>query len=303
VAFLGRVTGDPALVFWTEAGNYAEGFRRAEKIIHRSPSMVEASASAPLARGLLRVGAWTALLAVGLAVALVGGQRRRLRRRSWGPKRWSVAILGSSVAGLTAGVAGQLLYSLLSERFGTQRLPGAGVLAVPAAGRLLAWSFLGAVLGRGMARFIPNLPAGRSLLAGAAGGLAGGWGFAAATAVLGDRAGRLLGAPVLGLSLGLMIALVEAVSRRAWLEIDYGNDETESVALGAEPVVIGSDSGSCTVYASGAAHRACRYRMMGDRVVVEDLATHRTRLVSSGERTDIGDVAVTVRGADRPVRA
>ncbi len=113
---------------------------------------------------------------------------------------------------------------------------GEGVCAVAARaptllvrGRVLAWVVLGALLGRGRAFFVPNLPPDRALLGGAIGGALGAVGFLGAASAFADVAGRLLGAALLGFLMGLMIALVEYLWSRP--------------AVGLQRLVLGQSTG------------------------------------------------------------
>ncbi|MHC4731836.1 MAG: vWA domain-containing protein, partial [Planctomycetota bacterium] len=183
--FLARLTGDPALVFHAKAGNYGEVFQQAAQVIYGPGTIVESASEggSSLEQKLLRSGGWTALLALGISLALIAGQNRQRRRRGVSLRQAFVAIPGSLVAGAAAGAAGQLIYQS-AERFPSLEL----------AARMAGWVILGALLGRGMALVVPNLKPRRALLGGALGGAVGAAGFLWAAGALSDIAGRLTGA-------------------------------------------------------------------------------------------------------------
>ena len=116
---------------------------------------------------VLAIGVWTALLAVGLSLALVAGQNKYLGKPLFASGRvplWLV-IVGAAVAGFVSGTIGQaLFFAFLS-------------LGVAKLGHLLGWMLLGALLGAGVSFFVPNLDAKKAALAGLAGGLLGALAF------------------------------------------------------------------------------------------------------------------------------
>jgi len=293
--YLKRLTDDDSLVFRTSSGNFDSAFLEAEKAIYAAPTLVESSetASVPpidqLGPTLLRIGAWTAILSLGIATALIVAQNRQLHRRALTLQQIGVALPGSLIAGFAAGAAGQILFLLASQ-----------VPALEVAGRFAAWTLLGALVGLGMSSIVPNLDRRRAWVGGAIGGAIGVAGFLwiakAMTDIAqwGDVLARLAGACVLGFAIGLMIALVDVVFRRVWLEVDYGNRETEDVTLGETPVSIGSDDGRCTIYAGGAKPIECRFRIDHNAIVCEDVESHVIEPVAPGTKRKIGKIEVTV---------
>jgi len=89
---------------------------------------------------------WTGVLGVGIALALTIGQNVYLRRRVLTLGQGIKGTGGSLIAGLIAGIAGQLLF-----------VPVAEVVVLVSLGRVVGWSLLGGLLGAGMSAFIPNL--------------------------------------------------------------------------------------------------------------------------------------------------
>lgn len=293
--YLARLTGDPQLVFRANSGRFEEGFKQAERAIYGG-SLVESSVRSGFVSSLLRTAGWTALAAWGASLALVIGQNLYVHRASLTIREGLIATAGGLGAGIVGGVAGQLPYALVSA---AANLPTIGPLlawTVLPLGRIAGWAILGGLVGRGLALFIPNFESRRSILGGAAGGAMGAIGFLVAS-LLGDVAGALVGAAILGGAIGLMLALVEAAYRQAWLEVRYGLKETITVTLGAEPVRIGSDSRACHVYARGARGLAYQYKWEAGRVVCVDYATEISEVVAPDSSKEIGGVTVTVRAS------
>lgn len=249
-------------------------------------------AFSPLAA--MMIGIWTALLAVGLCLALVVGQNRYLGRPPLARGRvpLSLMITGAAIAGFLSGSVGQSLFAFLLSS-------GVGSL-----GFLVGWVLLGGLLGVGVSYFVPNLDRKKAMIAGLVGGLLGAAGY-----LIGSHAaewlGRFAGAAMLGFCIGLMVAIVEAAFRRAWLEVRYGERETISVNLGPEPVKVGGDARACTIWARGAADVALRYFVRDGRVVCEDAPSRSEAIAGNGATRTLGTLTLIVHtggGEAAPVR-
>ncbi|MEZ2250020.1 VWA domain-containing protein [Microcoleus sp.] len=228
--FLTQLTGDRSLVFYANSGDFDRAFRQAEEAIYGS-QLVESGSTGDygLVYSLLRIGGWTALLAIGTSLALIAGQNHYLRRRLLTPSEGTMGTGGSLAAGVAAGAIGQLLF-----------LPVAGIPILALGGRVIGWTILGTFLGGGMSFFVPNLEIRRALQAGGIGGAAGAIGFLLVSAISGDLVGRLVGAAIVGFFIGLAIALIEDLSRRAWLIVHWTPSEQTPINLGTTPVIFGS---------------------------------------------------------------
>ncbi len=298
--YLARITGDPALVFRATAGNFDESFQQAEKALFRS--LVESSPTGlGLLPSVLQLAAWTALLALGVSLALIGGQNLYLHRSVLTPREAILGTLGGLGAGAVGGIVGQALFLLAVALTGS---PGPETtstltLAILPLGRIVGWTILGALVGRGLALFVPNLDPRRAWLGGGLGGGAAAVSFLVIS-LAGDLPGRLVGAAILGAFLGVMIALIEAAFRQWWLEVRYGQKEVVKVSLGPTPVRIGSNSRNCTVWAQDARPLALQYQLCENQVVCVDYATETSTVVKPGEERVVGNVTVTVRAATAP---
>ena len=235
-------------------------------------------------RLLLAVCVWTALLALGTALALIIGQKVYLRR-PWldGPalSKGSASIL----AGLVGGFVAQGFFQLIG-----------GGPAVELFTRLIGWSLLGGLVGAGMALFVPNLRWDRGLAGGVIGGLAGALGFLLVGLIFGSLLGRWIGAAILGFFIGLMVALAEVAFRRWWLQIRYGPREIRTVTLGAIPVTVGSEESSVVVFVRGVAPTVCKYVVEEDQVYLESATGQRTP-VGPGHTQTVGSATIQVCSA------
>ena len=258
----------------------------APKAVLASQGLQSSRAYDPRAQGqlLLAISLWTAAIAAAISLALAAVQYLSLNRR---PPATAIllSLFGGGVSGLMGGAVGQGLFMLASGN------PIAGHLF-----RIVGWAALGGLAGGGLAFVVPNLRKLHGVLGGLLGGGIGAAGYMfAANAGFGDVVGRLAGALILGFFIGLMVALIEAVLRRAWLEVRFGGGEVIAVNLGPEPVKVGSDGRQCAVWARGAPPVALRYWIRGPQVICHDVATGQERAVAGGDWRRAGGVEVTVR--------
>jgi hypothetical protein len=234
---------------------------------------------------VILVGLWAGLVAIGTGIGLVIGQNSLLRRRLLSGREAGVIAAYGLVAGLASGGFGQAAYALVAD-----------IELLRWLGQVAGWTLLGGILAMGLSLFVPNLKLLRGLLGGLAGGGAGAIGFLVVGLVLGNVPARLVGAALLGLCIGAMIALIEAVFREAWLEVHYGPNEQRSVTLGKRPIAIGSNAEACTVFAQGVADVALRYTLQEGRITCEDVPSGRSDDVMPGDTRQVGNLKVVVCG-------
>jgi Mg-chelatase subunit ChlD len=237
------------------------------------------------------ISVWTAMASIGICWVLVAGQSLYLRQALPGVSAGIKAAAGGLVAGLLGGIAGQLLFHSTSELWETD---------IPS--RLAGWMVFGTLAGGGLSFFVPNLKVSRALLGGLFGGLGGALGYLLVESVVStlfqnDAPARLLGASTVGLCIGLMVALAERISRRAWLEVKYGPNETRLVNLGAEPVVVGGESRRSTIWIRGAADIVGSYLFQQGQVQFATPAGQRSEL-PDGHVARYGAVEIVVHTAN-----
>jgi Ca-activated chloride channel family protein len=288
--YLAQLTRDPALVFAANAGQFAQAFQHAEKAIY-SRQLVESHPSGVgFFLGVIRIAIWTSLLAIGAGLGLIASQNLYLHRPALTKPEAIRGAIGSAVAGLVAGAAGQMVFASASQ----------APAVLVGMGRIVGWALVGLLLGLGISRFVPNLKPIRGLAGGALGGAIGAIGFLLIGLLLGDAAGRLVGAAIVGFFIGAMIALLEVVLREAWLEVEYGPTEIRTVSLGRQPVTLGSDSSQCTVYLAGVAPVALRCSLEDGKVLCEEPPAGPQFLLSPGDNRRLGKATIRVRAATPP---
>jgi hypothetical protein len=111
-------------------------------------------------------------------------------------------------------------------------------------GRAVSWAILG--IGIGVSQGLATRSRQRliyGLIGGTIGGFAGGFLFEAVRKGMGDRydLGQGIGIVLLGAGLGLSLALVEQVLRRAWVQVLRGRQEGRSYLLGSKRSALGLD--------------------------------------------------------------
>ena len=231
IHYLAQLTGDRSLVFYADSGDIDQAFREAEAIIGKE--LVESAPTGYLSLeySMLRIGGWTAFLAMGICLSLIIGQNQYMHRPLLTRKKGTISTLGSLSAGMIAGGVSQFLFFSLPE-----------ITILQTVSRIIAWVILGTLLGGGTHFFVPNLKLKNALLGGTLGGAMGAIAFLITAIALGDVSGRLSGAVILGFCIGLMIAWIEQkqLSQEPYLLVRWTPTEKTTYLLGATPIIIGS---------------------------------------------------------------
>jgi len=261
----------------------------------RASSLLHTALAAKVAwKPTLIIGCWTVLLAVAISFLLVMGQNALMRRQLMSGKTAWALLKGGIAAGLISGAISQYLFSA-----------GAQVLSLGAnnlswllkAGQVAGWMVLGSLLGWGMAIFIPNLPKSKGSLAGLAGGFLGALAFLYAMKHLGEMGGRMLGAAILGFSIGCMVALVERFAREAALVVHWHENERTIINLGPTPVVLGS-SPEAHLYLpadKGYPPEAAVVTFIDGVVQLENLMTETRHTLHNGNKLEIGSLIIEIQ--------
>jgi Ca-activated chloride channel family protein len=185
------------------------------------------------ARMIAHTALWMGSIALGLSLALLIAQNLYLKRAPGAEAVVKTAAIGLA-SGAVAGGLAQILYGGLVDT-----LPFAAARVFQA----FCWGLAGLGVGWGVSLFVPNYPARRAILAGFSGGVAGGAAFVLLYLLgLPEAPARVIGLALLGAAIGLTLSAVEEILREAWLTVIWGRNETSSVSLGQNPVVLGSAS-------------------------------------------------------------
>jgi len=235
---------------------------------------------------LFSVSLWTGLIAVGLTLCLIVGQNLYLGKEVLNPLQLRWGIGGGLASGIAAGGIALILY----------HITGIENRIVDTLLNILGWAILGVLLALGISKIVPNLRPNRAAIGGAIGGVAGGIVFNLLSLYSYSLA-RMGGAPILGACIGLMIAYVDLVMSRAWLEVIWGPRDVRLINLGPKPVRVGSNRELCDVIIRQAPAEVYRYKFEQGRVMIEDVATSQTTPIASGEERHVGAIILRVNAA------
>ncbi|MBI5800300.1 MAG: hypothetical protein HZA92_06170 [Verrucomicrobia bacterium] len=254
----------------------------------------------PALKTTLVIGLWTSLLAVGMAALIVAAQNFLLRRALFNTRSAALVLGGGVLAGLVSGAVSQHLFALGANSVAAQLSESDAERVLPLiikAGQVVGWSLLGALLGFGLAFFIPNLPKFRAGFAGLLGGGLGAVAFLFALAKSGEVSARLVGAAILGLTIGLVVALVERLAREAALIVHWHENERTVINLGAEPVILGS-SPEAHLYLpkhKGFPPITAIVTFRDGQVHMENKLSNSTHTLTSGNKLQIGDLWIEIQ--------
>ncbi|MBS9385783.1 MAG: VWA domain-containing protein [Dolichospermum sp. BR01] len=231
INYLTQITGERSLVFYANSGQFDQAFRNAEAAIYKQLVESNSSENYSITYSVLRIGGWTAFLAMGISLALIMGQNRYMRLPLLTANKGIISTFGSLAAGMIAGATGQILF-----------LPLSSIAVLEIIGRIAGWVILGALVGGGTKFFVPNLKLKNALLGGTIGGGIGASGFLITANIFGDVLGRLSGASMLGFFIGLMIAWIEQkqLQSQPYLLVNWTPTEQTTYLLGTKPILIGS---------------------------------------------------------------
>ncbi|MDM3843641.1 MAG: VWA domain-containing protein [Aphanizomenon gracile PMC638.10] len=231
INYLTQITGDRLLVFYANSGQFEQAFRNAEAAIYKQLVESDSGENYSITYSVLRMGGWTAFLAMGIYLALIMGQNRYMRLPLLTTNKGIISICGSLAAGMIAGATGQIVF-----------LPLSGIAGLEIIGYIVAWVIVGALVGVGTRFFVPNLKLKNALLGGTIGGGIGGSGFLITASIFGDVLGRLSGTSIIGFFTGLMIAWIEQkqLESQPYLLVNWTPTEQTTYLLGTKPILIGS---------------------------------------------------------------
>ena len=235
----------------------------------------------------LMVGFWTGVLALGISFGLVIGQNLLLRRQLLSKREGLIALFGALTVGFISGSLSQIMFSVVAE-----------IDFLVWIGQVAGWMMLGGLLAMGISIFIPNLKLGFSAVGGILGGLLGSIIFLiAAMTPLGDILGRLVGGTTLGAGIGVMIALVEQISRSAYIKVYWGPKQQSQVTLGPQPVLIGSSAQAhITIPSKSVIGIAGAVVFKDGKIQLEDRELKSTRSLNIGDKLEYAHVTIEICG-------
>jgi Ca-activated chloride channel family protein len=198
------------------------------------------------------------------------------------------ATLLGTLIGALSGVCGQTLFFLLDA-----------VGSPDAFGKMLAWMVVGAGLGLAMTFVIPNIPRTKTVLCVSAGGLVASVAFLLLVSVMyfSVFGGRVVGALLIGFSVGIAVAMAEAIAREAYLVVHWAKNERSNVNIGEAPVLVGTNVES-TVRLSprtGYPGAIASFKMVDGKPTLRNHQARTTHVLKDGNKLTIGAIVIEVR--------
>jgi len=241
----------------------------------------------------INTGIWFGVIGVCISITLLLGYSLYLKRGFRVVQSTKAGILPGFLAGFVSGAIAQGIYTAIGP---TEVL------------RVICWGIAGGLLAIGLSFRIPNLGRWRGLAGGAVGGFIGGCLFIFFTLLIGLVAGRLLGVIAIGFFIGLMIVLVEAVFREAWLVVRWTATEEKTISLGTKPVLIGSSYDAHIYLRKDQGYPPIAAKIYTeDKKIIMQFSQEMQQLKSmkilrqelkNGDRRKLGDVMIEVKTSD-----
>jgi hypothetical protein len=229
---------------------------------------------------------------VGLAIGAAEGAVCRLPRRA--VQGGLTGLLVGLVGGFLAEIPSSILYSAMND-VAMRRAQGAGSLSnsfsflIQIGGRSFAWGLAGMAMGLGQGI---ALRSGKLLsygfVGGVVGGLIGGLLFDPIDFLIvgsenpSSHWSRMVGFTTIGLSVGLMIGIVQLLTRDAWLRMTEGPLAGKEFLFFKDIMTLGS-SPKCEIYLFNDKHVAARHavlRASSDTFEIEGLVPDAPMLVN-----------------------
>ncbi len=255
-----------------------------------------------LVRRIMGTGVWFCFPTLGVTLFVFLCQRVLLDADDF-----LLALLRPMAAGaflgFLSGVAAECLFQSMLN-------PGSGFFFTETL-RTFAWGLAGAGLGLTLSMVVPNLQRGRAATFGFVGGLAGGIGFTlvglAVRAILGSGApdmqpdyaniaSRLVGTSIIGLFVGLSVAVAEATAKEGYLRVVWGPGEFTRVNLGEKPVTVGSSRESTVRMAASAGYPpiVATFSLQKGQASMVNHMSRTTHVLRNGNKLTLGKVVIEV---------
>ncbi|BAQ60135.1 von Willebrand factor [Geminocystis sp. NIES-3708] len=231
---------------------------------------------------------WFAIIGMSIAFTLLLGYSWYLKKGFQWLESLKSAFLPGLLSGLIAGGIAQTIYTILGS---TEIL------------RVICWGIAGGLLGLGLSFRIPNLNKIRGLGGGFLGGIIGGCLFIAFSLLAGEIIGRIFGLAAIGFFIGLMIILIEAAFREAWLIVHYSDNEQKTVTLGNQPVILGS-SNKAHIYlpkSQGYTPITAKIYLENKQIFIKfddeygQKMKHLTQELNNGDKRKLGNISIEIK--------
>ena len=109
--------------------------------------------------------------------------------------------------------------------------------------------------------------------------------------------GRVVGALLIGFSVGIAVTMAEAIAREAYLIVHWAKNEKSTVNIGGSPVLIGTNVES-TVRLSpktGYPGAIASFKMVDGKPTLQNHMSRTTHILKDGNKLALGTVVIEVR--------
>jgi hypothetical protein len=237
---------------------------------------------------IIEVALWAALCATIISIGLRWAiDFYNHRQTDWSVLLWK-AIPSGLIAGAISGGIAQTIFGLL-------QFPETIVQLSFQAG---CWGIMGCLLGMSSSYYIRNLGSKKATIAGAVGGIIGGFGFLLVSSILVNTFGRIVGIGIIGAALGLCLIIVEEHYRSAYLEVHWSRNETSKFTLGSIPTYIGGGKDD-DVFVNGIPHHAMSLWLENGKVKGTYHVTGENKELHDGNPIKFGKVEMLVKMKSR----
>jgi Ca-activated chloride channel family protein len=237
---------------------------------------------------IIMVALWAAISAAVISIGLYFAIDVYSHRQTDWLKLLKNAVPWGILAGLISGGVAQTI-------FGLTVFPNA---LVQGTFQALCWGLYGLILGWSLSHSIRNLDKNKAIIAGAMGGIIGGFGFLFTSALLAETLGRMIGVGILGAALALCLILVEEHYRSAYLEVHWARNEVSNFTLGRVPIHIGGGKEE-DIFIYGIQPRAMSLWMEHGNVKGTYHVTGENKELHDGSPIKLGKVEMFIRVKSR----
>lgn len=251
---------------------------------------------------MFSTGVWFCCPSVGVVIIVFLCQRALLGAEEYFEallKPLAVAFVLGFVSGAFAECIFQVVLRSVSSRFVIETV------------RTFVWGLAGAGLGLTLSMVVPNLKKSRAAIFGFVGGLAGGIGFIVVNAVMqsafasghslsamefANVAGRLVGTGIIGLFVGLSVAVAEATAKEGYLRVVWGPGEYTRVNLGEKPVLVGSSRESTVRMAASTGYPpiVATFSLQKGQATMVNHMSRTTHVLRNGNKLTLGTVVIEI---------
>jgi hypothetical protein len=254
----------------------------------------------PIAWLTIREATWSVPLAVAAMLTLVGWLNHDRGRHTFGWRSSLPAALFAMACGIAAAATGVVVHAAMQSLIRDGSSPWIAAM-MRGMQSISTYAVLTGSLMLAMGPWLPNVPRGRLILAGASIGVITGL-LDASVPTSNELVGHVVAGVLFGPLLGAGLGLVEAASRDWFLEVETGRSRRVRLSIGSSPVAAGTDPLGSHVLLWGIAHPAgAKYWLDGGQPYVLDLGTGQPSVVAAGDRRVFGSAVLRIGRVGRAI--